>query len=168
MRNVARTAVRCLAADLAPRTVGSDGALPLHRGRRAVAIENSDLQVTVLEEGGHIAEVVDKRTGINPLWTPAWPSVEPSAFDPTRHTEYGTGGDAKLLAGIMGHNLCLDIFGGPSDEEAAAGLDRARRGIGRALRRRRRRGIGSPCARSLPLAQLDGRAAPHAARSRGA
>src|SRR5262249_12911653 len=26
------------------------------------------------------------------------------------------------LAGIMGHNLCLDIFGGPSDEEAAAGI----------------------------------------------
>ena len=24
--------------------------------------------------------------------------------------------------GIMGHNLCLDIFGGPSAEEAAAGL----------------------------------------------
>ena len=24
--------------------------------------------------------------------------------------------------GIMGHNLCLDIFGGPSDEEAVAGL----------------------------------------------
>src|ERR1700683_4781368 len=22
----------------------------------------------------------------------------------------------------MGHNLCLDLFGGPSDEEAAAGL----------------------------------------------
>ena len=22
----------------------------------------------------------------------------------------------------MGHNLCLDIFGGPSDEEAAAGM----------------------------------------------
>jgi hypothetical protein len=28
----------------------------------------------------------------------------------------------QLLAGLMGHNLCLDIFGGPSDEEAAAGL----------------------------------------------
>ena len=30
--------------------------------------------------------------------------------------------DARLLAGIMGHNLCLDIFGPPSDEEALAGL----------------------------------------------
>ena len=30
--------------------------------------------------------------------------------------------DGPLLAGIMGHNLCLDIFGGPSEEEALAGL----------------------------------------------
>jgi hypothetical protein len=35
---------------------------------------------------------------------------------------YGGGADATLLAGIMGHNLCLDIFGGPSAEEAQAGL----------------------------------------------
>ena len=26
-------------------------------------------------------------------------------------TEYGD--EAKLLSGIMGHNLCIDIFGGP-------------------------------------------------------
>jgi hypothetical protein len=42
----------------------------LYRGRRAASIENTHLRVTVLVEGGHIAEVVDKRTGINPLWTP--------------------------------------------------------------------------------------------------
>jgi len=95
---------------------------PLHRGRRAAVIENSDLRVTVLEEGGHIAEVVDKRTGINPLWTPTWASVEPSLFDAARHADYGNGADAKLLAGIMGHNCCLDIFGPPSDHELAAGL----------------------------------------------
>ena len=47
---------------------------------------------------------------------------------------YGTGSDARLLAGIMGHNLCLDIFGPPSDEEAQAGLDGARGGIHRAVR----------------------------------
>jgi hypothetical protein len=93
------------------------------RGRRAVAIENDDLRVTVLVEGGHIAEVLDKRTGINPLWSPPWTSIEPSAFDAAVHGDmFGRGGDARLLAGIAGHNLCLDIFGGPSDDEAAAGL----------------------------------------------
>jgi hypothetical protein len=90
--------------------------------RRAVAIENDDLRVTVLQEGGHIAEILDKRSGINPLWSPPWPSIEPSEFDASSRDAYGAGIDAKLLAGIMGHNLCLDIFGGPGDEEAAAGL----------------------------------------------
>ncbi len=93
------------------------------RGRRAVAIENDELRVTVLPEGGHIAEALDKRTGINPLWSPPWDPVEPSAFDAAAHAErFGRGRDARLLAGIAGHNLCLDIFGGPSDDEAAAGM----------------------------------------------
>src|SRR5437762_8328600 len=91
-------------------------------GRRAAFIENDDLRLTVLKEGGHIAEILDKRSGINPLWIPSWPSIEPSTYDPQKHPEYGSGSDAKLLAGIMGHNLCLDIFGGPSDEELAAGI----------------------------------------------
>jgi len=93
-----------------------------YRGRRAAAIENDALRVTVLEEGGHIAEILDRASGVNPLWTPDWPSIEPSAYDPARHSIYGGGADATLLAGIMGHNLCLDIFGGPSPDEAAAGL----------------------------------------------
>ena len=84
-----------------------------YRGRRAAAIENDSLRVTVLEEGGHIAEIADKATGVNPLWTPEWPSIEPSAYDPAAHPIYGGGVDAPLLAGLMGHNVCLDVFGGP-------------------------------------------------------
>jgi hypothetical protein len=94
----------------------------LYRGRRAARIENDVLRVTVLREGGHIAEVLDKATGVNPLWTPPWPTIEPSTYEHSVHPEYGGGVDASLLSGIMGHNLCLDIFGGPSDAEAAAGL----------------------------------------------
>ena len=93
-----------------------------YRNRRAVSIDNGLIRVTVLEEGGHIAEVADVATGVNPLWTPHWASIEPSTYDPRRHALYGDGGDAPLLAGIMGHNLCLDIFGGPSAEEARAGV----------------------------------------------
>ena len=92
------------------------------RGRRAATVENEQLRVTVLVEGGHVAEIYDKTAGVNPLWTPPWPSIEPSTYQPGKHPEYGSGVDAKLLGGIMGHNLCLDIFGGPSAEEAAVGL----------------------------------------------
>src|SRR5579859_6907527 len=92
------------------------------RGRRAAAIENDTLRVTVLEGGGHIAEILDKATGVSPLWIPDWETIEPDDYDPARHPQYGGGADASLLAGIMGHNLCLDVFGGPSAEEEAAGF----------------------------------------------
>ena len=94
----------------------------MYRGRRAATIENDHLRVTVLQEGGHIAEVYNKDAGVSPLWTPPWNSLEPSLFERLEPSEYGDGNDARLLAGIMGHNLCLDLFGGPSAEEARAGL----------------------------------------------
>ena len=93
-----------------------------YRGRRAASIENANLRVTVLGEGGHIAEIFDKASGVNPLWTPPWPTIDPSAFGPGDAAIYGAGNDGPLLAGIMGHNLCLDIFGPPTDDEAQAGL----------------------------------------------
>jgi hypothetical protein len=101
------------------RRMGIEGT---YRGRRAASIENEYLRLTVLAEGGHISEVFDKHAGINPLWTPPWPSIEHSAFNPSTHEVYGGDVESSLLSGIMGHNLCLDIFGGPSAEEAASGL----------------------------------------------
>jgi len=93
-----------------------------YRNRRAWKIEDQDTRVTVTVEGGHIAEILHKPTGINPLWTPPWPSIEPSTHALETHPEYGADAESKLLSGIMGHNLCLDLFGGPSPEEAAAGM----------------------------------------------
>ena len=63
----------------------------------------------------------DKRTGINPLWSPKWESIDPSSLTPIASRFYGGPADGPLLAGILGHNLCLDIFGGPSTDELAAG-----------------------------------------------
>jgi hypothetical protein len=73
-------------------------------------------------EGGHVAEILDKSTNVNPLWSPPWPSIEPSTYDRLAHPEYGSDNEAQLLAGILGHNLCLDTFGSPSPEEQAAGI----------------------------------------------
>jgi hypothetical protein len=94
-----------------------------YRGRRAHQIENEILSVVMLVEGGHVAALTHRATGINPLWTPPWPTIEPSAYDPAVHPEYGLGSESRLLAGIHGHNLCLDTFGAPSEAEAAAGAD---------------------------------------------
>lgn len=93
-----------------------------YRGRRAVRLENDHVRITLTLEGGHVAEILHKPTGVNPLWTPRWPSIEPSTYSSSQHSIYGVGPEAKLLAGIMGHNLCLDLFGGPSPAEAAAGM----------------------------------------------
>ena len=126
-----------------------------YRDRRAATIENRHLRVNVLEEGGHIAEILHKEAGVNPLWTPPWPSIEPSTYDAATDRVYGGGADAPLLAGIMGHNLCLDIFGAPSAEEAAAGMpvhgeaSLVRYEVGRAGEHELVMGA------SLPLAQLE-------------
>jgi len=81
--------------------------------RPAVQLENADLRVTVLATGGHIAEILHKRSGISPLWIPPWTDEE--------SVDFGDNCETGLLRGIMGHNVCLDLFGPPSDAEAAAG-----------------------------------------------
>jgi len=94
----------------------------LFHNRRAFRIENGQVRVTVTAEGGHIAEILEKSTGVNPMWLPPWPSIECSSWSADKYPEYGTDSESKLLAGIMGHNLCLDMFGAPTDAEAAAGM----------------------------------------------
>lgn len=93
-----------------------------YHNRKAIQLESDTARVTVLVEGGHIAEILHKPSGVNPLWIPNWPSIEPSAWSAAAHPAYGPGADARLLAGIMGHNLCMNIFGDPSEDEAAAGM----------------------------------------------
>lgn len=95
----------------------------IFHNRRAVQVENDALRLTVTVEGGHIAEILDKASGVNPLWIPPWRSIEPSSYNAASHPEYGANAESRLLCGIMGHNLCLDLFGPPSEEEAAAGVD---------------------------------------------
>ena len=90
--------------------------------RRAFQAENDTTRVTVTVEGGHVAEILHKPSGVNPLWVPHWRSIEPSSYNPASHPEYGAPDEAQLLAGIMGHNLCLDTFGAPSKAEIAAGM----------------------------------------------
>ncbi len=90
--------------------------------RRQVHLENGRLRLTLLPGGGHIAAVELNENGVNPLWDPPWETIDPSTYDRAAHPQFGDGVDARVLAGIAGHSLCFDIFGVPSDEEAAAGL----------------------------------------------
>jgi hypothetical protein len=96
------------------------------KNRKACFLDNDLMRVAILPGGGHIASLTLKSgpaAGINPLWEVPWPSMEPNEFVPSRDLDaYGGPPEGRLLASIMGHNLCLDIFGPPSKEEEAAGL----------------------------------------------
>lgn len=94
--------------------------------RDAWRLETDRLRISILHGGGHIAEIVLKNAAadsINPLWVPPWPSIDPFTFEADKHGGlYGTDSGASLLSGIMGHNLCFDFFGPPSETEFQAAM----------------------------------------------
>ena len=96
-------------------------------GREAYTLRNDLVQMVTLPGGGHIAEfqfLPDVGMPVlNPLWVPPWKTIEPHQYREKKHRSvYGTLHEGKLISGISGHNICLDNFGPPSNEEAAQGL----------------------------------------------
>lgn len=109
---------------------GSCFATPcVFRGRQAVCIGNDIVQIRVLTGGGHIATVqtatdVREKSGAesedfgSPLWIPPWSTVDPALSELADTQEFGDGLEGRyLLSHIMGHNLCLDVFGDHSKGE---------------------------------------------------
>jgi hypothetical protein len=92
--------------------------------RKVIWIGNEELQIALAHGGGHIAAL--RFPGLpkeaNPYWTPPWPSLEPEdVTDDLVIQEYGGKPEGRLLASILGHSLCLDLYGAPSEEEMLAG-----------------------------------------------
>jgi len=87
-------------------------------------IENHQIRLTVTQVGGHIAELVLKRTNeVNPLWVQARPTIEPTDYVREKHEKlYGGGSAAKLLSGLIGHNVCFPYWGNPSESEYQSGM----------------------------------------------
>jgi len=102
------------------------GPLSWH-GRQAFVLENDLIRLITLTGGGHIAEFRFREgsgpSTVNPLWIPPWKTIEPYQYREKTHTAvYGTPAVGRMISGIVGHNLCLDYFGSPSEEEARQGL----------------------------------------------
>ena len=89
-------------------------------GRDALQLENDTLRVTLLIKGCHIAEIFHKQAAINPLWVPPW-SQNDASPEAIERIDYGP--DGHFLASVMGHNICLDMFGEPSEMERSAGFE---------------------------------------------
>ena len=97
------------------------------RGRQAYVLANNLVRLITLTGGGHVAEFWFQESSgfptLNPLWVPPWTTMEPHQYREKLHAElYGAPLTGKLLSGLVGHNLCLDYFGLPSNEETKQGL----------------------------------------------
>lgn len=94
------------------------------QGRPAWRIETAEFRVTILECGGHIAEIIYKpASAVNPLWIQNVPTIDSDLFDPALHgSVYGVDGESKLISGLAGHNLCLPFWGLASEAEQSAGM----------------------------------------------
>lgn len=91
--------------------------------RPAWQIESSEVRVTVMECGGHVAETMYRPTGISPLWIQDRPTIDADQYDPLLHGPiYGDDGEGKLISGLLGHNLCMPYWGLPSDSEYRRGM----------------------------------------------
>ena len=70
--------------------------------RRAVSLENGVIRVSVHAKCGHVAEILDTASGVNPLWIPPWPAIEPSQYSAAKHDgEYGPESGGKMLVSVM-------------------------------------------------------------------
>jgi hypothetical protein len=86
-------------------------------------IESDNIQVMVTECGAHVAEITSKRSRVSPLWIQDRHTIDSDQYDPLLHSHlYGNDGESKLLAGLLGHNLCLPYWGSPTDGELKAGM----------------------------------------------
>src|SRR5262249_41483311 len=92
--------------------------------RACWVIDTSALRVSVLQSGGHVGEIVLKgQREVNPLWIQTRPPTDAEQNDPNRHEKlFGGGAAARLMSGLMGHNLCFPFWGNPSDSEYKAGM----------------------------------------------
>ncbi|HTY62899.1 MAG TPA: hypothetical protein VMG30_11670 [Acidobacteriota bacterium] len=87
--------------------------VPEFEGRPAVVLSNGKIELTVTLSGASLANLrlLDDPTRLSPYWNPA-------------RAARLAGGDAQgagNAGGVLGHFLCLDGFGAPSQEELKAG-----------------------------------------------
>jgi hypothetical protein len=92
--------------------------------RDSWVIDTSALRVSILQSGGHVAEIVLKGgIELSPLWVPKLPTMDAEKYDRARDEQvFGGSAAARLMAGLMGHNLCFPFWGNPSEAEHKAGM----------------------------------------------
>jgi len=104
------------------------GALSVRwNNREAVRLSNGVVELVALTGGGHVAELRflehDGYASLNTLWKAPWVTFDPEETPrEDLPAAYGPADVRKFFVSFTGHCLCLDYFGVPSAEQAAAGL----------------------------------------------
>lgn len=109
---------------LAIPTLAAEIRVGRFHNRDAWVIESPQLRVSITQSGGHIAEIVLKDAGaVNPLWVQTRPTIDAEQYVKVKHEKfYGGGAGARLMSGLLGHNICFPYWGDPSPAEFAAGM----------------------------------------------
>lgn len=96
---------------LAPALSAEVEASHSYRGRSAVRLANGSIELVVLKGGGSLVSLTldDDPERINPMWDSLGADREQ--------------GRPERLTGGIGHFVCVDGFGQPSDAERSAGLE---------------------------------------------
>jgi hypothetical protein len=107
-----------------PAVPGSGVPTITYHGRKAWQIESELTRVIILECGGHGAEIASKLAcNLNPLGIQNRTTIDSDQFAPAIHGPiYGADAEARLISGLLGHDLCFPYWGSPSVAEAAAGM----------------------------------------------
>jgi hypothetical protein len=94
------------------------------QNRACWTLDSPRLRVSILQSGGHVGEIVLKgEREVNPLWIQKRPTIDAEQYNPAMHEKlYGGAAGARLMSGLMGHNVCFPFWGNPSPSEAAAGM----------------------------------------------
>jgi len=90
------------------------------RDRQAIRLQSDSFQVVTTTGCGHLASLRIPDVDVNPLWEPPWPGIEPGDYDPDKHLDIYGPGEGRLLASLVGHNLCLNHFGDLTEQEEEA------------------------------------------------
>ena len=97
------------------------------KNRDAVRLANGMVELISLAGGGHFAAFrfinLDGRPRQNVLWEAPWTTHDPDrCWSEEMSRLYGPPETGRFLSSFTGHALCLDYFGDPPAERAAAGL----------------------------------------------
>jgi len=93
-------------------------------GRAVWTLDSPKLRISITQSGGHVAELVLKEgETINPLWVQKKQTFDAEQYEKGKHERmFGGGSGARLLAGLLGHNVCFPYWGNPSRAEGRAGM----------------------------------------------